>query len=273
MSTEAEATTSRRAKGAGFPTLPLPEAVKIIREAGQYGKEHTPSALAAYAGHQSANSGPWKSKAAALKEWGLIATASPDKITLTSRAVRLAHPESTEKAHAALLECFTGSAIFMAIYNDLARGQELSVAQLSSKAISDHSIAIASKEKFVNSFLESATAAGLAERIGKDKFKTFPISHTSSGPATDSGSDDADAGAGDRDGKALDGGHTGSAAPARSDDRRDAGTPVMQQTWEFASGEVRLTINSTKPLQAKSYTDIANVVAAVEALISSLGTE
>lgn len=266
MTTEAESSTPRKSRGASFPTLPLPEAIKIIREAGQYGKEHTPSALAAYAGHQSANSGPWKSKAAALREWGLIATASPDKITLTGRAIRLAHPESSQQAQAALLECFTGAAIFMGIYRDLARGQELNVAQLSSKAISDHGIAIASKEKFINSFLESAAAAGLAERIGKDKFKTFPMPDVKA------------AGDGNEDTNALDSEDSGNdqpdpGAPARGDTRLDKVVPVMQQTWNFSDGEVRLSINSAKPIQAKSYADIARVVETVEALVTNLDVE
>ncbi|WP_166353068.1 hypothetical protein [Phytoactinopolyspora limicola] len=244
-----------KSRGASFPTLSLPEAVKVIREAGQYGKQHTPAALAAYAGHQSATSGPWKQKAAALREWGLISTVSADKIALTDRAIRIAHPESSEKAQAALLECFTEATLYMKVYNDLARGVELNITSLSSKAISDYGIGIASKDKFVNSFLESAAAVGLAERIGTDKFKTFAIDGTSA-----PGQDPVEEPEVRRD-------------PVRVEQPRPNGTPVMSQTWRFNTGELTLSINSTEPLQAKTYTEIAKVVTAIESLLAELGPE
>jgi hypothetical protein len=246
-------------RGTGFPVLSLPEAAKIVRDAGAYGKQHTTAALAAYAGHQTANSGPWKQKAAALREWGLIIAQGTETVALTERALQIAHPESPEKAQAALFDAFKGSKLFMTIYDDLAKNSELSIAQLGNKAVTSHGVSVASKDKFTKSFVESAAAVGLAERIGTDKVKVLPI------PA-DAPSEQVDEQEGDD-----------AAAPAKAQaagkGKRRVGTPVIDQTWQVTDGEVSFSISSGKPLAATTYSEIGKVVTAVEDLVKLLGVE
>jgi len=256
MADKEETTAPTKTRSTGFPVLSLPEAVKIVRDAGAYGKTMTPSALAAYAGHQSATSGPWKQKAAALREWGLITTISTDKVGLTNRALQIAHPESPEKTKTALLECFQGSELYMSIYEDLARGTELQLASLANKAVTSYGIAIASKDKFIHSFVESAAAVGLAERIGTDKIKIFGTPVANDTPVDEQEVEELP--------------QTETPAVPK---RRQVGTPVMNQVWEFDGGEIVVTITSENPLQATTYGELSKVVLAVEGLVSHLGAK
>lgn len=253
-----EATKSSN-RGTSFPVLSLPEAAKIIRDAGAYGKQHTASALAAYAGHQTANSGPWKQKAAALREWGLIA-AQGETITLTDRALQIAHPESPEKAQAAMLDAFHGSKLFMMIYGDLAKGSELSIAQLGNKAVTSHGVSIGSKDKFTKSFVESAAAVGLAERIGTDKVKILAVTESASpgAPAEQAEDSEVDEPANNKD---------------TTKAKRRVGTPVIDQTWLVKNGEVSFSISSDRALAASTYAEIGKVVTAVEDLVKLLGVD
>lgn len=257
--TKSAESTKASSRGTGFPVLSLPEAAKIVRDAGAYGKQHTPDALAAYAGHQTANSGPWKQKAAALREWGLIVTQGSESVALTDRALQIAHPESTDKAQAALLDAFQGSTLFMKIYDDLAKNSELNIAQLGNKAVTSYRVSVAAKEKFTKSFVESAAAVGLAERIGTDKVKILPLpSETPGDQANEEASDDAD-------------------EPTKSQGvgkvRRRTGTPVIDQTWMVTDGEISFSISSDKPLAASTYAEIAKVVTAVEGLVDLIGVD
>lgn len=246
-------------RGAGFPVLSLPEAAKIIRDAGAYGKQHTASALAAYAGHQTANSGPWKQKAAALREWGLITSQGGESILLTDRALQIAHPESTDKAQAALRDAFRDCSLFMSIYDDLAKDKELTVAGLGNKAVTGYRVSIGSKDKFTKSFIESAAAVGLAEPMGTDKVKILAMpDDAGEKPVDDEGVDEVE--------------DLGKPEQLRKVTRR-TGTPVIEQTWATKDGEVTFSIHSNKPLAATAYAEIAKVVTAVEGLVKLLGVD
>jgi hypothetical protein len=256
-STEPAKVSSR---GTSFPVLSLPEAAKIVRDAGAYGKQHTTAALAAYGGHQTANSGPWKQKAAALREWGLIIAQGAETVALTDRALQIAHPESQEKAQAALLDAFRGSKLYMTIYDDLAKNSDLNIAVLGNKAVTSHGVSVASKDKFTKSFVESAAAVGLAERVGTDKVKILPMPGDTLTEPLDEQEDD---GATDEPSKKQ----------VSSKSKRRVGTPVIDQTWLVKDGEVSFSISSDKPIAASTYTEIGKVVTAVEGLVKLLGVE
>src|SRR6185503_9990668 len=87
--------TIKMARGTGFPAISLPEAVEIVEKAGAYGRQHSMNALANYAGHSTVNSGPFRRKLAALKDWGLVAKAG-NGITITPLGMEIAHPTSPE---------------------------------------------------------------------------------------------------------------------------------------------------------------------------------
>ena len=247
-----------RIRGTGFPVLSLPQAVKIILDASPYGKTHTQAALAAYAGHQTAISGTWRQKEAALRDWGLVNTVSSGTIGLTDRALQIAFPGTPEMAKEALLECFTSTKLYMNIYNELAKGSEINLSLLGNKALTTHGIAIASKDKFINSFVESAAAVGLAERIGADKVKLLPMTKVIS-----------------EDEAPLQGSETGSQQLATNPipvlpKRPTVGNPVMHQVWPFDGGEVILSITSVSPFPAKMYGELSKVVETVETLVKTL---
>jgi len=89
--------TSTRVRSASFPLLSLPQAVKIIKDAGTYGPRHSRTAIATYAGHSSANSGPFKQKLSALRDWGFI-SGNGDELELTELAMKIAPPQPPRKA-------------------------------------------------------------------------------------------------------------------------------------------------------------------------------
>ncbi|WP_423488529.1 hypothetical protein [Mycobacteroides sp. PCS013] len=256
MTDAAEVKVSNR--GTGFPVLSLPDAAKIIKDAGKYGKAHTATALAGYAGHTSATSGPWKQKASALREWGLISSGSGDSVSLTDRAMKIAHPESPEKERAALLEAFRGSSLFMKFYNDFAVNSELTLAGIASKAVNVHGVSVSSKDKFTKSFVDSAVAVGLAERVGADRAKTLPMPGLGDQVDPDLDEDAEDEEPVDE-------------VPVKR--KRKTGTPAVDQTWDLEHGSISFSIVTDKPLAAATYTKLASVVTAIEALAGELGPD
>ncbi len=164
----AEAKTTKAAtskgRGIGFPFLSLPEAVKIVRDAGSYGKQHSASALASYAGHATANSGPFKQKLAALREWGFITT-SNGEVSLTDAAMHIAYPTAPDETAQVLMAAFRGCGIFWKTYEDTAKGIPLKPELIANGAVTRYQIGVGSKDRFMKSFLESAEAVGLAQRM------------------------------------------------------------------------------------------------------------
>src|SRR5438270_13202560 len=97
MVSTGEQKQSTRARGVGFPVVPLLDAVKTLTEAGEYGAEHSRSAFATYLGHDTTNSGHFREKLAAFKDWKLI-TSAGDKIVFTQlgRDIALADDPTTK---------------------------------------------------------------------------------------------------------------------------------------------------------------------------------
>jgi len=234
--------------------ISLPEATKIIREAGTYGKTFTDSALAAYAGHQTANSGAWMAKRAALKDWGLITGSATDSFVLTERALRIALPTSPPDAQAAQLEAFQSVDLFMNMVRDLAIGVELAMPTIGNRAVTSFGVAIASKDRFVRSFVESAVAVGLAEQVAADKVKLLAASIASA-------SDDAH-------GDLLVEEYT----PLSNPKPIRQTVPVVNQTWAFNGGAISFQISTDRPLSAEAFGAIGPVVNAISGLVGYLDT-
>jgi len=252
--------TSTKTRGTGFPVISLPAATKIIREAGTYGKVHTANALASYAGHSTANSGAWRAKAAALRDWGLVTTAPSDSFALTDIALEIAHPSSPEDAQKAMLGAFNHCKLYVEIYNDMAKGTDLKVAQIANIAVTRHGVAAKSKDAFATSFVESAAAVGLASKVSADVVQLL------SSPAAAS-SDDVELDQHDEpDGEAM----VEREVPLK---RRPGSTPpVVNQSWPLENGEITLTITSSKPFEGKVFVEIGTVIGAIEKLAQLAGT-
>jgi hypothetical protein len=75
----------------------LPEAVSILRTAGKHGTEHAMSAFATYLGHSTHNSGSFKRRLAAFRDWKFIAGGTGDRVVFTDLGRRVAYPTDPVK--------------------------------------------------------------------------------------------------------------------------------------------------------------------------------
>lgn len=252
-----KSTTKKR--GTGFPVISLLAATKIIREAGTYGKVHTANALATYAGHTTANSGPWRAKAAALRDWGLVVSASTDSFALTDRALQIAHPTSPEAAQKAMLEAFNNCKLYVEIFKDMAKGTDLKITQIANTAVTGHGVAVKSKDAFATSFVESAAAVGLATKVSADVVQLLlaPADLGTADVQEDSSALGEEAAEADRE--------------VLVKKRRASMPPVVNQTWPIENGEITLTISSSKPFEGKVFVEVGTVIGAIEKLAQLAG--
>lgn len=158
--TETDREERPSARGRGFPVLSLPSAVEVVRKLGHYGMQHKRSAVWEHLGHQS-DSGPFRKKLAALRDFGLVDSGSAT-ITLTELGRRLAVPDGSDDKPW-LAQAFANVPVFLDLYQAAGRGVPLSRQALGASAFHNHGIAPGSRENFVDSFIASAIAAGLAE--------------------------------------------------------------------------------------------------------------
>ncbi len=250
-------------RGVGFPYLSLPEAVKIIRDAGSYGKQHARSALASYAGHTTANSGPFKQKLAALKDWGFVTT-SGDTVKLTETAMSIAYPSAPDEAVNVLMAAFRGCGIFWKIYQDSAKGIPLKPELIANGAVTAHRIGVSAKDKFIKSFVESAEAVGLAQRLPSGEIKMLAAAENVSPKDTDTKTGD------DLNERHANSTTTGkSVPPAPTSPNLQL---VVSQGWRDQRAGVVFEVRSSGPLSAASFTEIGSTVTAIEKLWKVLNT-
>jgi hypothetical protein len=112
----------RRKRGVGFPVVDLPEAVSVLRKAGQFGSDHALEAFAGYMGHSTSNSGSFKRRIAAFKDWEFIAGGTGDRVVFTDLGRRLAYPTDPDKEKRDLMEAFQNCEIFMRVLDNSAKG-------------------------------------------------------------------------------------------------------------------------------------------------------
>ena len=134
----------------------------------QDGFSHSAEAFAQYLGHKTANSGPYKSKLAALRDWKLIARSSAP-IVMTSLGQRVAVPKSDDDELAALREAFEACSVFQEVYDNSAKGVELDAETMANNAVHNQGISVARKSAFIRSFVDSAEVAGLLTRADGGK--------------------------------------------------------------------------------------------------------
>lgn len=243
-------------RGVGFPQMPISEAVKAIQDIGKYGFEHATTAVAGYLGHSTPNSGPYRAKLSALKDWNLV-KASGDRISLTDSGRRVAAPPSGQLEQADLQQVFLSCQVFASLYNMLAKERDLDVAALGNTAVHNLRVNIKSKDRFVESFVASAIAVGLAEMNG-NKIK---LRVANQGLAT------SDAG-----------GETPSAQSAAVPPRANATAPrvtsspvVWRQPIALSAGELLLELRLDRPIPAAAFGQLQSVAQALDALADVLG--
>lgn len=268
----ADADGERAKRGAGFPTMDLASAIEVIHTVGGYGADFTPAAFAQYCGHQTANSGPFKTKLAAFRDWSL-AVKKGGRVHLTDLGQEVARSPEPMVDAALLRRVFDACSIFKGFFDDQAKGVPIKTETLGRAAVFDLKIAPKSQERFVKTLVDSAATVGLATR---DDAGT--VTFAASGPV--GGEEPARP-----EPEATPASPVVQAAPARpaaqpvhaspapqaSPVASSAAPVLLRQVWPTATGEVVLAIHSTEPLPASAFSLVGTVVQAAEELAGSIG--
>lgn len=248
---------TRRAPTKGFPTIALPDAVERVAEIARYGKEHSRTAFAQYLGHETPNSGPFKRKLAAYRDWGFVAT-SANTVTLTDLALRLAIPLDDLQAREDLVEAFNQCEPFSDVYGAMAKGVDLELTAVANTAVHRVGIAPSARESFAESFARSAIAAGLAEEPapGRVRLLIRRESHPSTEP------------------------HEAADSPVDHDlragafSKRTASAPQtsMSMPWAVVGGQITLVLELDHGVPPEAFQQLSQVSAAIEELVRLLGS-
>lgn len=253
----------QRHRTTGFPVVPLPEAESILRDAGKYGFEHSLSAFARAMGHETTNSGAFRQRLSAFRDWKLVAGRG-DLISFTDIGRTLAVPPSDEARRTSLRTAFMSFDLFARMYDALAKGETLDPEQLGAVAVHNYGVSPKSRSKFVESFGLSAEAAGLGETSDDGSLLLR-------GSDEDSGTDPEE----DSDDVPDDNPIVGNAAPTETGTRapstpRSAVPVVVSQSWDLGDGVVHFEIRRSAPLSGPMFTAVGQVVEALEALAKTL---
>jgi hypothetical protein len=253
-----------KARGTGFPTLSLPEAVEIIERAGTYGRQHSMNALASYAGHATANSGPFRRKLAALKDWGLIVKDGAG-VAITPIGMEIAHPASAAGVLDRQIEAFQKCTIFWKLYQDAAKGTPLTSAMIANTAINNYGIGVQSKDKFVKSFIDSAVAVGLGEKLPSGDVQLADNRGVTRGLSTELDTRPLQDSTG-MNNKLLQTQAIDSVTSADVSAAVSGLLPVVQQEWANGGAMIRFEIRSKQPLPSAAFAGIGEAVTGIEAL-------
>jgi len=257
--TDEDATAApRRKRTTGFPVVPLSEAATILKEAGKYGFEHPTAAFATYMGHSTTNSGAFRQRLAAFRDWKLLAGRG-DRLAMTEIGRMIAVPTDDRAEKRALQAAFMNSPEFLKLYEGSAKGQPLVAGPLGGRAVHDFGVAPSSKDKFVQSFSESAIAAGLAERTDDGQLVLVPL--------------DADGAPGEDvvpSATAVQAAHPDRAPIKTQSPARHSPPLVVHQSWKIDEGTITLEIATAKPLPASAFATVGDVVASLERLAATL---
>jgi hypothetical protein len=261
MSTAAETPPSRssvskarRKPSTGFPVVALPEAAKIIKEAGKYGFEHSVSAFARYMGHSTTNSGAFRQRLAAFRDWKLIAGRG-DTVVFTDTAKTIAVPPDARSEREALQTAFMNCAVFAALFEGVTKGRSVDAQNLGAKAVHELGISPSAVERFAASFVDSAVAAGLAETNNGQIVLVEPDATVESADVGDDFEVEAELPRTDL----TRGRMTGASVP-----------PVVHQEWALPAGSVLFEIRMRRPLPAAVFVQVGSVVQEIEALATRL---
>lgn len=250
----------RRKPSTGFPVVALPEAAKIIREAGKYGFEHSVSAFARYMGHSSTNSGAFRQRLAAFRDWKLIAGRG-DTVVFTEAAKTIALPTDSQAERGALQTAFMNCAVFNRLYEGVTKEQPVEAQLLGAKAVHELGVSPSAVDRFAASFIGSAVAAGLAV------VENGQVTLLDPGTATDSPDPGVDGPASTLEpNQAPD---TGAQTP-ETPVRLEVPSPVVHQEWPLPAGAVVFEVRLDRPLPAAVFAQIGAVVEQIETLANGL---
>lgn len=235
-------------RSVSFPQLSLREAVEAILTIGQHGASHSQDAVAAYLGHSTANSGAFRSKLAALRDWGLIERGAKDRVTLSDIAHSLVLDDPERSTAAQLrLTAFESCKVFGALYNDSAKDTPLDMQRVRTSVVMRHGVASDQADKFVDIFIESAVYAGIARFDGL-KVTLLPREAASRADDTADGSPEASE-------QVVITGTTGQAWRGVY----EAVPVALRQAWAIDGGQIEFIIRTSQPLPPSIYTMVADM--------------
>lgn len=254
---EASPSTPRRKRATGFPVVSLGEAAAILKEAGKYGFDHSTAAFATYMGHSTTNSGAFRQRLSAFRDWKLIAGRG-DSLSMTDIARVIAHPTDDDAERRALQTAFMNSPVFFKLYDESAKGKPLTPGPLGNRAVLNLGVAPGSKDKFVQSFIDSAIAASLAA-LDEDGHVVLEPLDARADPEPPSSED-----------QFLNNPQPVQPSSVRTQPAARQGTPVVHQTWAIDGGSILFEIRTDQPLPATAFATVGEVVASLEHLAETL---
>jgi hypothetical protein len=151
---------------AGVPGRGPERGLAVLRRAGKHGSEHSITAFATYLGHSTPNSGSFKRRIAAFRDWKFIAGATGDLVLFTDLGRRVAYPGDAARARQDIQEAFQNCELFMRVWDDSAKGVPIDLEALANLGVRELGVAPVSKERFARSLSVSAVVAGFAQQVG-----------------------------------------------------------------------------------------------------------
>lgn len=266
MADQTAATGKATQRGTGFPSMPLDEAVDAIKKAGRYGRSHSDGAFAGYLGHKTPNSGPFRSKMAALRDFGLIERPKNGQVPLTSLGHEIAHPSGDEQA--LLQRAFFSARPFATIYEESAKGTDLSLDLIANRAVTALGVSAPNKGRFAESFRRSIVAAGLGREGADGTIRLIPPGGEATG--TDADIEDATTDTTLTAEAQSPGASTASVPLSAQSIPRTSRPPIIHQEWPVARGRVLFEVALDRPLSGSAFGEVAKVMTAVEGFVASL---
>lgn len=259
--------TEPKRRSVGFPQLPLRESIDAIVTIGQHGAKHSHDAAASYLGHSTANSGAFRTKLAALRDWGLLIRGDKDRVQLSELAQQLVlEAPDHDDAKELLLAAFESCRVFGVLYNDSAKDTPLDVQRVRTTVVMRHGVASEQADKFVDSFIDSVAYAGLGTFDG-GKVTLYPrdaafktdteVDNTSESVAPEIAGPDTE--------------EPMPLGRVRERQLPPPSTPVaLRQAWPIDDGEIEFIIRTPKAMPPAIYglmAKMAEVAAEMEALL------
>ncbi|KAA1378546.1 hypothetical protein [Aeromicrobium fastidiosum] len=263
--TAAKVSGDKKKRSKSFPTLPLPDAITIIKSAGEHGMEHSLGAFAKYCGHTSANSGPFKQKLSSFKDWKLVSV-NGDRVTITDSSRPLILEKDAASIAAATRSAFTSCDIMERFYQEMAKGVVYSPADLRKHAVVEFEVSSESSGMFAKSIASSAVAAGLATASDDAGSVTFKVPGEVEGAEVEPEVEDSE-----DDSLQTRGRGAGSGQGAVPPSAPGQAPVVVRQTWLTTHGEVTFEIRSREPLTAGAFGAVAKIVTEAGLLAADLG--
>ena len=251
-----------RKRTTGFPVVPLSEAVQILRKAAKYGFDHSLATFARAMGHSTTNSGAFRLRLSAFRNWGLIA-GGRDTVTMTEIARTIAVATDEIDLRQALQQAFWNCEIFSGLYEQMAKSETLDQDDLGAHAVLKLGVAPGKRQTFVKSFVDSLETAQLAKVDGQGNVVLLEQDNSEQ-------DDIGDLADHEPIGQPDQGPHV-PYTPQTIDRQppRDL-PPLIRQSWPLPEGEIVFELRSADALPAAAFVTVGKAVEALETLAASL---